>query len=242
MVSSYPADAAGENVTPNWQTTLTNEIWVKPVYENGVLYVASMDKKMNLLDARTGELKQSIDISGAIMSDPILSGRKLYFSTLANEVDEMDLASGTIRPVLTTNGEIWAAPLLMGDKLIAADMNGEIYCVEIASGTVLWTLDAVPAANTGFIASPIALNEDTVLLVAENGEIMSYDMEGKSVSQRTLGLTVYTTPVLLENGSFAVVPTADDAQIKTYQQDMKEDWSFSRSAKTESSEESKEGK
>ena len=85
-------------------------------------------------------------------------------------------------------------------------------------------------------------DEETVLLIAENGEIMAFDMEGKSAAQRTLGLTVYTTPVLLENGSFVVVPTANDAQLRVFTQEMKEDWFFSRSAKTESSDAGKEEK
>lgn len=241
MVSSYPENAAGESIAPNWQTTLSNEIWVRPVYDNGTLYVASMDKKMNLLDAATGELKQSVAISGAVMSDPVLSDGKLYFSTLANEVDEMDLASGTVRTILTTTGEIWASPLLMGDKLIAADMNGFVYCADIAAGTTVWSLDAVAEDKRGFIASPTALDSETILLVAENGEILTYDLEGKSIAQRTLGQTVYGTPVILSNGSFAVVPQADnDAQVKAYTKDLKEDWIFSRSAKTESSSESGE--
>ena len=45
MVSSYPTAVSGETVTPNWQTTLSSEAWVKPEYNDGTLYVASMDKK-----------------------------------------------------------------------------------------------------------------------------------------------------------------------------------------------------
>ena len=247
MVSSYPADAAVETISPNWQTNLTGEAWVKPVYEDGILYIASMDKKMNLLDAETGALKQSIDISGAVMNDPVLEDGKLYFSTLANEVDEMDPESGEIRPLLTTQGEIWGSPLLMGDKLIAADMSGYVYCVDIKTGEPIWTTDKITADKVGFIASPVALDENTILLIDENGETMTYDLEGKSVGQRTLDQTVYTIPVVLENGSFAVVPVSSDGQIKAYDANLKEDWIYVRSTeksdgKAESTAESKEGK
>ena len=247
MVSSYPVDAAGETISPNWQSTLTGEAWVKPVCEDGILYVASMDKKMNLLDAETGALKQSIDISGAVMNDPVLEDGKLYFSTLANEVDEMDLESGEIRPLLTTQGEIWGSPLLMGDRLIAADMSGHVYCVDIKTGEPVWTTDKITADKVGFIASPIALDENTILLIDENGETMTYDLEGKSVGQRTLDQTVYTIPVVLENGSFAVVPVSSDGQVKVYDANLKEDWIYVRSTeksdgKAESTAESKEGK
>ena len=229
MVSSYPVNAAGETVSPNWQTTLSSEAWVKPAYENGTLYVPSMDKKMNLLDAGTGALKQSIDISGAVMNDPVLADEKLYFSTLANEVDEMDLESGEIRALLTTKGEIWGSPLLMGDKLIAADMSGYVYCIDIKTAEPVWTTEKITAEKVGFIASPVAPDENTILLISENGEIMTYDLEGKSVGQRTLDQMVYTIPVVLEDGSFAVVPVSSDGQIKAYDTNLKEDWIYVRS-------------
>ena len=121
-------------------------------------------------------------------------------------------------------------------------MNGFVYCADIAAGTTVWSLDAVAEDKRGFIASPTALDSETILLVAENGEILTYDLEGKSIAQRTLGQTVYGTPVILSNGNFAVVPLVDnDAQVKSYTKDLKEDWIFSRSAKTESSSESGEG-
>lgn len=237
MVSSYPAEGS-ESLSANWQTTLSSELWVKPVYENGVLYVASMDKKMNLLDAANGTLIRSIDISGAIMSDPVLADGKLYFSTLAKEVDEMDLESGTIRTLLTTEGEIWASPLLMGDKLIAADMNGILYCVEIETAESVWQTARLTEGKIGFIASPVALDDNTILLIAEDGETMTYDLDGKSIGQRTMSVPVYSTPVVMNNGSFAVLPMAADAQIRTYTADLKEDWVYTRSDKADSKTES----
>ncbi len=238
MVSSYPADASGETVTPNWQTVLSGEAWVKPGYDNGTLYVASMDKKMNLLDAETGELKKSVDLSGAIMNDPVLADGKLFFSTLAKEVDEMDLASGEIRTLLTAEGEIWASLLLLGDRLIAADMSGYIYCVNTETSETVWKTDKLTTDNSGFIASPVALDEETVLLITENGEIMTYDLDGKSVGQRTLGQTVYSTPAVMGSGSFAVMPIADNVQVKAYAPDLKEDWVYNRSDKSDKKTES----
>ncbi len=237
MVSSYPVNAAGESITPNWQTTLSSEVWVKPVYNDGTLYVASMDKKMNLLDAATGELKQTIGISGAIMNDPILADGKLYFSTLAKEVDEMDLSNNEIRSLLKTDGEIWASPLLMENKLVAADMAGVVYCVDIASGEQVWKSERLTAANIGFIASPIALDEKNIVLVDESGVIHTYDMDGKSGYERSMSASVYSTPVLLENGTIVILPVSNDGQIRAFTSELKEDWVYNRSDKAENSSE-----
>ncbi len=247
MVSSYPTDFSGAAVSPNWQTATSGEVWVKPVYYNGMIYVASMDKKMNMINAESGALENSIAISGAIMNDPVLKDGKLYFSTLAKEVDEMDLSTGEIRTMLTTNGEIWASPLLMNDRLIAADMSGYVYCIDIKTAEPVWTTDRLTEAKSGFIASPIALDEETILLIDELGEIMTYDLDGKSVGQRTMGQSVYTTPALLSNGSFAILPVSADGQIKVFTPEMKEDWVYVRADskaadKGKSTEESKEAK
>ena len=228
MVSSYTVNVSGETLTPNWQTTLSSEIWVKPVYFDGTLYVASMDKKMHQLDAASGELKESIAI-GALMDDMILQDGKLYYSTLSKEVHEMDLTTKAMRTVLTADAEIWASPLFMGDKLIAADMNGVIYCVNMTTGAEEWKTEKLTAEKMGFIASPVALDENTILLIDESGNIMTYDLNGKSISQRSMSQSVYTTPAILESGSFAVVPVSDDGQVKTFTADLKEDWVYTRS-------------
>lgn len=245
MVSAYPAEVSGDSISPLWQTTLTGEVWVKPVYENGILYVASMDKKMNLLDGESGTVKDSLTISGAVMNDPVSSDGKLYFSTLAKEVVEMDLENGSLRTLLTTDGEIWASPLIMGDRLIAADMDGAVYCISVKDGTSFWKTDRLTAEKVGFIASPASLGEDTFVLVDESGETMVYTLEGKSVNQRSLSQSVYTTPAVLEDGSFTLVPVTTDGTIKAYFPDMAEKWSYNRSdnsAKAESTAASEEGK
>ena len=228
MLSSYTVNLSGENLTPNWQTNFSGELWIQPVYYDGTLYVISMDKKMNLVNAETGELKESFDI-GAVLDNPVVEDGKIYFSTFHKEVDVMDLATNEIRTLMTAESEIWARPLLMGDKLIAADMNGIVYCVDKESGASLWKTQKLTAEKTGFIAAPVALDEETILLIDENGEIMTYDLEGKSISQRSLGQPVFTTPILLPNGSFVVAPMTGDGQMKAFTADLKEDWVYMRS-------------
>ena len=202
---------------------------------------------MNVINAETGALEESIDISGAIMNDPVLADGKLYFSTLAKEVDEMDPATGTIRPLLTTTGEIWASPLLLNGRLFAADMSGYVYCIDIKTDEPIWTTEQLSAAKSGFISSPVAVNDETILLIDEQGETMTFDLDGKSVGQRTIGQPVFTTPALLDNGSFVILPVSADGQIKAYMPELKEDWVYVRpdgksAGKTESTEESKEAK
>lgn len=228
MVSAYPATGFGDTLAPLWQTTLSSEIWVKPVYAEGVLYVASMDKKMNLLDAETGSLIRTVEMNGAIMSDPVYADGKLYFSTLAKEVNEMDLATGAISVLLTTDGEIWASPLLIGDYLIAADMNGVFYAIDINTHETVKKSERITVEHIGFIASPAALTDDSFLLVDENGEIQVYDLEWNMLDNRSLSKNVYTTPVVLSSGSFVLMPSPADGTMNSFLPDIKPGWTYSR--------------
>lgn len=234
-VSAYQTDGSSE---PVWQTKLSNELWVTPVLDNGILYIVSLDKKINMLDAATGELKQTIDINGAVMTEPIIHDGKLYFSTFAKQVDEMDLSTGVIREIITVDGEIWAAPLILDGKIIAADMSGYLYIADLASGELLWKSEHVAAENYGFIASPVAVSEDTFAVIDETGVINTYDLEGNSVSQRTLGASVYTTPVVTDNGDLVVVSVSSDGAINVYTPELKEEWVYKRTG-TASTEEGK---
>lgn len=226
-----------------WQTVLHGEVWVKPVSYDGKIYVASMDKKINVLDAETGGILESIEISGAIMGDPVLEDGKLYFATLAKEVVEMDTADNQMRTLLTTDGEIWAAPLVWNDKVVAGDMSGNLYCVELESGNSLWQINAVPDGNAGFIAIPTALDDDTLLVIAENGDIMLYDREGKSINTRSLGAVIESNPALLSDGTFVTAPQGSDAELKAYSPQLKEEWVYIRpDAKAEKAEKAEEDK
>ena len=232
-VSAYKTDGSAE---PVWQTKLSNELWVTPTLDNGTLYIITLDKKINLLDAATGELKQSVDINGAVMSEPVLYEGKLYFSTFAKEVDAMDLSDGTISTVITVDGEIWGAPLILNGKIIAADMSGYLYIADLESGELLWKSERVAAENYGFIASPVAVSADTFAVVDETGVINTYDLDGKSVSQRTLGAAVYTTPASMENGDIVVIPVSSDGDINVYTADLKEEWVYKSTAAEASAE------
>ena len=228
MMSSYPITASGVSTEANWQTTLSGELWIKPVCVDGTIYAPSLDKKMNLVDLKTGEVKQVISMSGAVMSDMVLQDGKLYFTTIDKEVNVMDLKSGEIHPLLTTDNEIWASPLLMNNKVIAADMAGYVYIADIESGKIEWKSEKLTSDKIGFIAAPIALDDETFIVIDETGKAQTFDLDGKSIQQRVLELPVYTTPISLGSGSIAVMPMSGDGQIRAFTADLKEDWVYTQ--------------
>ncbi len=193
---------------------------------NGSVVVASIDKKLNILDLASGKLVKTIGINGAVMGGLIPGEDKLYFSTLANEVDAFDPENGVVEPLLQTASEIWAAPLVLEDRLVVADMAGNVYANDIRTGESIWTLTNVFGDESGAIAAPVALRDGNLLIVGENGDLLIYDSEGKSVNTRSTKLKILTTPVV-SSDSVVVAFLSGDSLLRSYTPDLKEDWLYS---------------
>lgn len=218
-------------VTPLWTTHHASEIWVKPVILEKKVYFASLDKKIYALDLETGEILKSQLTDGAIMSDLVVSDDKIYFSTLGNDVSVYDPATDQINDLFSTQNEIWASPLIAGENIIVADMKGNVYCNDRSTGKSVWTLSGITAENAPFIANPILLGDGNILLAAENGDLMVYDADGKSVNVRSGFGKIMTTPVLIGDSVVtAMIP--GDALLRAYSFDLKEAWWYLESSDT----------
>ena len=218
-------------MTPLWTTKHASEIWVKPVILEEKIYFTSLDKRIHVLDLETGEILESQLTDGAIMSDLVVSDGKIYFSTLGNEVSVYDPATDQITELFSAQNEIWASPLITGENIIAADMKGNVYCNDRSTGKSVWILSGITAENAPFIANPILLGDGNILLAAENGDLMIYDADGKSVNVRSGITKTMSTPVLTgESVVTAMIP--GDALLRAYTFDLKEAWWYVESSGT----------
>lgn len=94
------------------------------------------------------------------------------------------------------------SPVVWGDRLYlsAADENShEIYCFNVNDGTQVWKQvvpkqEGAPATppkvtdDTGFAAPTMVAHGDQVFAIFANGDLVSYDKEGKLVWGRNVGL------------------------------------------------------
>ena len=166
------------------------------------------------------------------MDNPVVEDEKMYFSTLHKEVNVMDMTTNQISKLMTAESEIWGHPLIMGDRLIVADMNGVVYCVDKEDGTVLWKTQRLTSDKNGFIAAPVALNDETIILVSEDGDILAYDLSGKSLGKRSLKQPVLTTPVVLSDHSLVIAPNNGEGLLIVFSETLHEDWTYTRSDDT----------
>lgn len=208
-----------------WSVKLTSEIWTTPLVVDGEVYVASLDKKLIILDLESGEVLKSIETDGAVMDDLVSSNEMIYFSTLGKEVDSFDPQNAEIKTVIQADGEIWASPLVFDDTIIAADMAGNVYCNSLQTGKSLWTLTNITGDGTGIIAAPVETADGNILIAAENGDLFVYDSDGKSVNTRSTKAKALTSPIVFDD-SIVVAFVTGDSLLKSYTSDLKEDWLY----------------
>jgi len=216
---------------PVWQTDLSTEIWVSPFVSDGKVYVTTLDKRFLVLDEKTGSIEKTLSINGAVMGRLVLSDDRIYFGTLGKEVAYFNPTTQEIETVMQTNGEIWASPLIIGDKIIVADMAGYLYCNELETGKSVWQIKAVSTDKVGFIADPILLPNGNLLAVAEDGNLLVYDTDGKSVNSRLINGKTMSSPVVIGE-SFVTGLIPGDALLRSYTSDLKEDWWYAEPVQT----------
>jgi len=95
------------------------------------------------------------------------------------------------------------SPIIWGDKIFlsgATPEKREVYCVDKNSGKIIWTVDVKgiegspdksPATteDTGLAAPSLATDGQRVYAIFGNGDLISTDMEGKTVWSKNMGKT-----------------------------------------------------
>jgi outer membrane protein assembly factor BamB len=126
----------------------------------------------------------------------------LGVSNRKNVPVDFDLASGknivwkTSVPLYGNN-----SPVVWGDKVFLSGGNAqkrEVYCFDGTSGKLLWSqpVNNVPGSggmpkvsdDTGLAASSLATDGNMVYAIFANGDIISFDLTGKRIWARSLGV------------------------------------------------------
>ncbi len=95
-----------------------------------------------------------------------------------------------------------SSPAIWEDKIFVTGAEGkecEVYCIDKKTGDILWTghVSNIPGEpdispetdhDTGLAASTVAVNDDVVCAVFANGNLASFDHDGKLMWSKNIGL------------------------------------------------------
>jgi outer membrane protein assembly factor BamB len=207
---------------------LGGALWAAPVTDGKLLYIASLNHYMHVIDPTdNSEVTDPIDLGGAIPSSPAVGSNGVYAGSFASTVEFIQ-SNGNHKVVATAGNWVWGSPILDGETLYYADLTGKVYSLDLASGNENWSVQ--PA---GSIVAGLLKVGDQVYVASEPdpktgiGTLVALDLKGKTVwpTPKEVGGKLYTTPV--NSGDLILVaPYQTTFSLAAYDAQGNQVWAF----------------
>jgi outer membrane protein assembly factor BamB len=210
---------------------LGGALWAAPVTDGKLLYIASLDHHMHIIDPTdNSQVTDPIDLGGAIPSSPVVGSDGVYAGSFASTVEFIQ-SNGNHKVIATAGDWVWGSPILDGETLYYADLKGNVYSLDLASGNQNWSVQ--PA---GSVVASLLLVGDQIYVASEPdpktgiGTLVALDRKGKTVWSKEVGGKLYTTPV--NSGDLILVaPYQADFSLAAYDAQGNQVWPFTPTTK-----------
>ena len=186
-----------------WQFETGKPVWSRPVYEDGVLYMGSMDGLVYSLNANDGSLRWSQDLGGAVSANIVFENGLLYINSYNQSANALDPVSGDIIWTIETSTAVWGASAVSGNELYLVDLSGTVYGVDALTGEIRWTeeigevVQAGPAIGDG-IVYVVTTGDPEVDGDERNGSVIAMSTDnGKVVWEEQVPQPLYTPPLVI---------------------------------------------
>ncbi|MGB3715212.1 MAG: PQQ-binding-like beta-propeller repeat protein [Candidatus Promineifilaceae bacterium] len=229
----YALDASN-NGALQWQFETGHSIWGQPTYEDGILYVSSLDKSVYALDSTTGDMLWESATGGSISDKARLNSDLVYVSSFDSMIHAVDKATGDVQWTAESEAGIWGAPAFADGVVFYGDLNGNVFAVDGDSGSKIWNksfasyMVAAPVVKDGvvFISTAGLLDREPAERV---GSLIALDAEtGDELWRESTVSPLFTTPVFIQDSiviafvnqdilNLVVYDTEDGSDLWTYQ-------------------------
>lgn len=176
-------------------TVDTDEVWsldvgkgtyrgtqqLRPVYQDGVIYVAGHEGELSAVDAATGNrvwrLKTELPFSGG----PGISEDLLLLGTENGEVHAFTPDTGTPVWIARVSSEILAAPTEADGIVVVRSIDGRVFGLDARNGRRAWVYDhSVPLLTLRGNANPL-IRAGIVYLGYDSGEVVALRLDDGSL-------------------------------------------------------------
>lgn len=146
------------------------------VYDQGSLYAAARDGKVESLDPASGHARWSADAKFDLSAGPGVGGELVVVGTNDGDVIALDRASGKKRWTVKVSSEVLSAPLIAGDRVIVRTVDGRLRALSAADGKEIWAAeDPVPRLSLRGTSAP-TLSGDAVLCGFDSGKVLALSL------------------------------------------------------------------
>lgn len=135
----YALDVTDNKPQLKWTFGGTNKKWARPAYEDGKLFVPSLDHSLYILDAATGKQIGQFTANASIASTPAVKGGIAYFGSFDRFIYAVDATGKQVwQSSERLSGWVWCDALLHEGRLYVGDAKGGLYALDASNGKVLW--------------------------------------------------------------------------------------------------------
>lgn len=228
------------NGDPAWPEPFEaqHSIWGQMSYEDGILYVPSLDTNVYALDADTGQEFWSSNVGGSVSDKLVINDNLIFAGSFDKKLYALSKEDGSVRWTVPTEASIWGAPAYDNGVVYFSDINGNVKAVEATSGEIIWesTLGQYVVAAPVFAEGKIfiASGGDPELDPNErDGALIALDAgSGDELWRDETQLPLFATPVIAAD-SIVVVMNGQDLPLELVAfdlADLNSSWTYTPSS------------
>jgi len=179
------------------------DLWSTPLFENGKVYVASLDGNLYALDPRSGEEQWRFSAGKGIVTDPATSGGTMYVGGFGAQLFAVDASTGSQKWAFKASSWVWSRPIIANSRVYFGDIEGHVYALDPSNGEQVWTYDL----GKGSIRSAVAVTSSVVVVATEEGWIVGLSPDGKDKRWETKIDTPINADLVLSGDSVLMAPS-----------------------------------
>ncbi|MET0107817.1 MAG: outer membrane protein assembly factor BamB [Candidatus Thiodiazotropha sp.] len=155
---------------------------LKPVYSNGMLYIAEPSGEVSSLDPETGERHWSVDTDSPLSGGPGVADGLIALGTLEAELILLDGEDGGERWRQRVSSDVLSSPAVNDGNVVCRTTDGGVTAYTIDSGEKRWVYDrTVPVLTLRGDSSPL-VSDSQVLAGFAGGKFVGLSLDSGLVN------------------------------------------------------------
>lgn len=203
-------DRAGEKQA--WRFQAGDAIFGTPVVANGIVYFASVDRKVYAVRLDDGGFVWAFPMKDIVSSSPTVAGDNVYIASEDRTVYALDVDTGLPRWSFTSSGPFIAQPVVHDGLVFVSNNGGDIYALDAATGAEVWTY----SLPTGII-TPAVVADGKVYFGAFSRNLYAGDHNVVALDEKT-GDVIWTRE--LQDDVLAPMVLANNRLLVTLPRDL----------------------
>jgi outer membrane protein assembly factor BamB len=217
-----------------WQFETGKPVWSRPAYEDGVIYMGSMDGSAYALNADKGSERWNRDLGGAISANIVFENGLLYVNSYNQSANALDPGTGEIIWSIDTSASVWGASAVNEDDLFVVDLNGTVYAADGITGELRWTeeigelVQGGPAIGDGIVYVATAGDPD-VDKGERQGSLIALSIDdGEVLWRKKIPQPLYTPPLVMGDSVVVGLIEGSALLLKFDSNDGNLTWTYDR--------------